>query len=421
MERRVISSCGVPIYSYLNTAQHTFHISLYLRLGSMFEDISGITHFFEHVAIRNINYAMGGELYSMLDKYGLEFNASTSFEMVQFYITGASEHADVGASLITEVLRELVLPTSEINRERERIRAEIREVDEPSTLAGFTQTKIFSGTKLERPITGTLGTTARIGIRALEAFRRSALVAENIFVYVTGNVGDGVIDKISEGIDRFPIVHGEKNDNLAPVSAEFGKRGAAVFVKSAPFTKLRFNFDVDMSEISMPELDLLYDQLLGGYGSDFFIEMSEKRGLFYDVSGNVERYKNIGVFYFAFELREARVTEAVEVALEILRRFKETPIAAEKFIRSSYVDNAMMLYDDYRELNFTFAYDNHIMDSGYESIEVRRSAYESVTPERLMELARMIFTPENLTLTVKGRKNKIDTEALREIAMRTLG
>ena len=420
MERRFMSKCGVPIYSYLNMSLHTFHISLYLRLGSMFEDISGITHFFEHIAIRNVNYAMGGELYALLDKYGLEFNASTSSEMVQFYITGASQHADVGARLISRVLGELVLPSSEINRERERIRAEIREVDEPSSLAGFTQAKIFAGTKLERPITGTLGSTARIGIRALEAFRKSALVAENIFVYVTGRVDDGVIARIGDGIDSLPIVHGERNDNLAPVPAEFGRRGAAIHVKGAPFTKLRFNFDIDMSRVTLPELDLLYDQLLGGYASDFFIEMSEKRGLFYDVSGNVERYKNIGVFYFAFELREARAIEAVEVALGILRRFKEEPISEDKLIRSSYVDNAMMLYDDYRELNFTFAYDNHIMGCGYESLEDRRSHYETVTTERLSELARMIFTPENLTVTVKGRKNKIDTEKIREIAINAL-
>ena len=110
-EEKFVTDGGISIYGYKNPALNSFHISLFVKAGCMYEKEGelGITHFFEHIAIRNVNAGMGGALYPTLDRFGLEFNASTYSEMVQFYITGASEHADVGARLISDVLRELVL------------------------------------------------------------------------------------------------------------------------------------------------------------------------------------------------------------------------------------------------------------------------------------------------------------------------
>ena len=105
MEQYKISRDGVRIYSYPNPSLHGFYISLYVRAGSIYEDekTSGITHFLEHVAIRNVNALTGGELYAELDRYGLEFNASTYNEMIQFYISGSTEHFALAAERIARV------------------------------------------------------------------------------------------------------------------------------------------------------------------------------------------------------------------------------------------------------------------------------------------------------------------------------
>ena len=84
-------------------------------------------------------------------------------------------------------------------------------------------------------------------------------------------------------------------------------------------------------------------------------------------------------------------------------------------MRAAYVDNAYMLLDDPRELNFTFAYDNHIMGAGYRTIEDRRLAYLAVTPERLKDVARRSFNLSTLTFTMKGRKKRIDASRILKI------
>ena len=418
MEKRKLTKNGVEIFSYKNPSLHGFYISLFLRAGSMYESEtnSGITHFLEHIAIRNVNKLYSGRLYAELDKRGVEFNASTYSEMVQFYVSGAMDKFAFGADMLSKLFSPIILDRAEIDAERKRIKAEIRESDDKSSLLTFTNGIVHEGTSLARSITGTLSGVDKFTAARLEAYRRSVFTAENVFFYITGNFTDGDVEYLSSLIENIDVPRSSTlNSNIAPPSAEHFKRPNKVYVKNDDYTMVRFTFDLDMSRLSVPVVDLIYDMLLTGYDSRFFIEMSEVRGLFYDLTGAVERYKNIGELYFSYEVKRGELEDAVEMTVRILEEFKKTLHAPDRLMKSGYVDNAYMLYDDARELNFTFAYDNHIMDLGYQSIDERRSAYESITPEDIRRAAGIIFTKENLTLTLKGDKKKTDTDALSRI------
>ena len=408
---------GISLYSYKNPALHSFYISLFLRAGSMYEsdDESGITHFLEHVAIRNVNAVMGGGLYPLLDKYGIEFNAATYSEMVQFYVSGASKNFTVGAEILSQLMKPIVLSASEISTERDRIKAEIRENDDRSSLATFTAGIVHKDTTLARPITGSIGSVSRISRAKLEEYRRRVFTKENLFIYVTGAFEERDLDALAEFFEGYELSEGEPHGNVAPVSDGFFQRDGSVQMKSGDYTMVRFSFDMDMSRISVAESDLLYDILLGGYNSRFFIELSERRGIFYDLSGATERYKNIGTLSFYYEVRPDAATEAVALTLGLLKEMRGATLPEEECMKAGYVDNSYMLYDDPRELNFTFAYDNHVLEAGYSSLEERAERYGAVTPERLSEVFRFVFRRENLTLTIKGNKKRIDLDALERL------
>ncbi len=413
-EKTFESKNGVKVYCYKNPALHSFYISLFVRAGSLYEgeSESGITHFFEHATIRNINKLYEMRLYSELDKRGLEFNASTFSEMVQFYIGGSSGEFKFGSDVITKVLEPLALSRDEIDAERKRIKSEIREGDEKTSLLSFTASTVFGKTPLSRSILGTNKAIDRLSLAKLEDYRKRVLSGENIFFYVTGSFDDADIIELISLIDNYPILKGAMRDNVAEVPVGFGKRPRDVYIKNADYTILRFTFDIDMTHFSVAEIDLLYDILLSGYNSRLFSELSEKRGLCYDITGGTERYKNIGTFHFSFEMKERDIYDAVAITACVLSELKSKTLLAEECMKAGYVTNAYMLYDDFRELNFTFAYDNHIMGENYKSIEDRIERYRSVTPERIREVARELFTLDNLTLTAKGNKKRIDKERI---------
>ncbi len=416
-ERKTVAENGIPIYSLTNEHSHSFFISLFLKSGSMYEGGGerGITHFLEHAVIRNINKLMDGGLYPALDRHGMEFNASTYSEMVQFYISGSTACFRHAADIISLVLSPIVLGREDVDAERSRIKAEIREADDRTSLASFTSSEVWRGTSLEHSITGTLGSVSRITARRLEEYRRRVFTSDNLFVYVTGNADNDNLSYLKEVIGRKDVYSGEKHENIAPVPDRFGMRDGAVRLKNADFTKIRYTYDIDMSRVSSPEIDLLYDIVLGGYASDVFIELSEKRGLFYDLGGSVERYSNIATFTFSYEVRENRLYEAAALMRELLDGYCRDILPEDRCMRAGYVDNAYMLYDDTRELNFTFAYDNHILGLGYSGIEQRRSRYAEVSAERLREVARTVFNRSGLTVTLKGKKKSVDLDRLSEI------
>ena len=414
-EQKRTTNNGVEIYDYRNPGVHGFYISLFLRAGSIHEPHQGITHFLEHAAIRNVNEVMGGSLYSILDRHGIEFNASTFSEMVQFYVSGACENFDLAAEIIARVLSPIILGAKDIATERDRIKAEIRESDDRTSLSTFSNNIVYEGTSLANLITGTLGSVEKINGRRLEEYRKSVMTPEGIFFYVTGNYTEDNLKKLSSEIEKYSLNPGQKQENVAPVPESFGKRKENVHIKNADFTMLRFSFDMDMSRLGVAETDLLYDMLLCGYNSRFFIEMSERRGLFYDINGSCERYSNIGSFVFSYEVRGGSIYDAVETTVQLLREYKSTDPTTDEMMKAGYVTNAYLLYDNPRETNFTFAYDNHIMSEGYDSITARAERYERVTPERLRQVAEILFTRENLTLAIKGNKKKIDLDKIREI------
>ncbi len=417
MEQKRIAKNGIPVYSLTNENNHGFFISMFLKAGCMYEGEreNGITHFLEHAAIRNVNKLMEDRLYRELDRCGMEFNASTYTEMVQFYISGATCHFKTAADMISRLLSPIVLDRSELDAERQRIKAEIREVGDKSTLAFIAGEEVWQGTSLSRPITGTLGSVSDISLSRLETYRRRVFNKDNIFFYITGNVDNDNLSYLTELIGAYELDGSEVHCNIAPVPKSFGNRDKKIKIKNADFTKIRYSFDVDMSSVSSAELDVLYDAVLGGYSSDFFIELSEKRGLFYDLGGTVERYRNVGVFSFSYELKESKLYEAAKMTGELLRGYTSGPLDADRCMRAGYVDNAYMLLDDPRELSFTFAYDNHILGLGYSGIEQRRAAYERITPDRLREVAATVFRTENMSVTLKGNKKRIDLEKLENI------
>ncbi len=414
VERATTLENGVLLYSYSLPHTHSFVISVFLRAGCLFESESesGITHLFEHMVFRNVNASYSGKLYSLLDRYGLDFNATTYNEMVHFYISGVPSSFRVAAEIISRVFDPINISATEFSAERDRIKAEIREADERSSFAAFARRCAWGETSLAMSILGTSGTVSRISRLRLEEYRRRIMTSSSSFVYLSGRFTDEDKRYLSSLVAVKSLLRGQFTENIAPVPQKFGRRGPQVFVKRSTFTKLRINFDVDMSRITPPELDLLHDMIFGGNDSPMFTELSERLGLFYDIDSNTERYNNIGLLHFTFELRAARLYEALERTVELLHSVKLQEPQEERCMRVGYVEGADVLLDDPHELSFTLAYENHISGLSYSGLEERKCAYAGVSGLRLLKVAQEVLRPENATVVIFGNKASIDVDKI---------
>ncbi len=409
MEKRFLTDNHVEIYHYPGQHLHSFCIGLYLRAGSMYEseEENGISHFLEHIVIRNINSLMEGKLYEYLDKRGLMFNACTYREFIQFELTGAKKHIRDGIDVMVRLLEPITLPAKEIQVERKRIKAEIREEDEKHSLSFFSGELVWKGTSLERTITGTSTGLDKMGKASLQKAHERLFSAENLFFYMTGNGDETDIAYLKKAVEAYEIYRGQPvRENLAPVPAEFFKRDGRVSIKKSSDTLVRFSFDLDTRAYSQPVYILLYDLLFDCENSKIHQALSEKSGFIYSFDPGMEQYGNIGNLYFQYEVQPAKLAESVEMAVELFRELKQGITDELDYVKPVYIDNGEMLLDHAPNLNWSQAYEGHILGKLSTDLEARKEAYAAVTPQELTSLAGDVFRRRNLVLTVKGKKSK---------------
>ena len=417
-EQVSVTENQVFVYRYANPHLHSFCICLYLRAGSLFEtnEQNGISHFFEHVVFKNINRKYNGELYRILDRLGLDFNACTYKEFMQFIITGAFEHFEEAANILTSVFEPLRLSAEEISTERRRIKSELRESDELHSLDYFTQQIVWEGTCLGNTIGGTFANLDRIGKHALIQASSELLSSNNIFFYVTGCYTEKQIHHLIQRIETFPLRQTVPfRKNLAPVPRSFFKRNCHVAVKNGSYYYVRFSFDVDTSRYTEAEQSLLFDILFAGESCKIYQELSEKTGYVYSFNSHFERYTNLGNLGVDYEVRPADLYTSMEKVIEICRSMKYDLKDELDFVKPSYVDNAELMLDEAEDFNWTMAYECHILSETYRTVEERKAAYEKVTIERIMEIAGEIFRMDHLVVTLKAPKDKVDMGRIRGI------
>ncbi len=421
MEQSFTCKNGVTIYSYPNENLHSFCLALYVKAGCIYEkaEENGITHFIEHIIFRNIDALMNHTLYQTLDRCGLNFNACTYKEFVQISISGAPKHFHLAANLITKSFHPLILSADEIDVERQRIKAEIREYDDKSTLDFFSDKIVWEGTPQQQIITGHVCTVNKIGKKKLVQAHEEMFTSDLSFFYLTGHVTREQIQYLANCVDSYKITPSNiVRNNIAPVPKNFFHRNQEIQIKKNDVCYVRFSFDMDTSKYTNAELDLLYDILFTNHTCVVYQELSEKRGLIYSHDSTLEQYNNIGVLYFSFELQTSNVLSAVEILIERFNQLKINMDEELSYATAPYVDNAYTMLDDASDLNWNFAYENHILNCQYQSLEERIAAYQKVAAKRMTEIAQDIFRPENLTLTLKGKKAKIDVDTLQTLVHR---
>lgn len=406
-----------PVYSYLNEHLHSFCLCMYVKAGSMYEikEMNGITHFYEHIVIRNINSLMDGKLYETLDRKGLSFNGTTYKEFVQFYMNGAVSNFREAASIFLELLKPLSLSEKEIDTERKRVIAEIREYKHEKTAEQTLEKKVWKDTTLAYPITGKKTTLEKIGKKELKKFRKEFFSLGNVFVYLTGCISGEdelwFIDKMKSCSLEKKV---EERKNLAPVPAEFYHRENKVWVVSGKETEVAIAFDIPAGKFTDAELEMFRDFLSFGDCCPVYQELSEKTGYIYSYNDQIERYKNIAVWKLSYEVSAGKLYKALKTTVDILKNAKKGKYHLD-YVQALFRDNADMDLDDVGDLNWNRAYENHILEDYYPDIESKKKAYEKVKDEDMVRLAKEIFTLSNLTLVIRGDKEKIDKKKILDI------
>lgn len=409
---------GVGLYTCENPEMHSFSLGLWVRRGSMHEprEHHGLAHFLEHAVFRNIRALMDGKLYQELSRLALSFDASTYCDHVAFEISGPSRHFEAAADILMMVLQPLNLTVEALDLERKRIKAEILEDDDENSLDAQASKIIWKGTPLARTISGTQASVNRIGFEALQQEHDRWFSRGNFFFCGAGCMPG--LEKLAARIEALePTGTAEVSDGCAEVPEGFFHRDAAVEVEDKDYTFLRFCFDADMRWYSEKECMMLREWLFGESGP-FYMQLSEDTGITYSVKSFFARFANIGNFCFEYETDKKQMMVSVEKVIEILNGIQAVSDETLEEACRSYVDYTDFEKDNCCDYCYTWGYDNGLKRCGYQNHEARKADYLAVKPERIRQMAKEIFQPDNLLLYIRGNERRIKKEEVRSILLK---
>ncbi len=380
----------------IETAGNTVGISLVGRAGALYAS-PGLAHFLEHTILcateRHPDFL---SLANTVDSLGLQRNASTSQETMQFVFKCLPEHMQRAFEFLSEVTTEALLLDSDIDKQRKIVTQEIgRQNGDPNAFTRLRALEgLYGGVGPGIPILGKGKDIESISRQALEAFYREAFVAENFKLVVCGTFDMiDALSRIESTLGHMPS-RGQgtaKTDGPAlatdrtPISPlptkmvtkrEGLTQAVLTIAWAAPANDDRLRHATQMFKVLMAD----------GRLSRLWQVLRQKNALAYSYSCFYVRQRSFGYFYITTGLAPENVDRALTEIHREIKKLSEELISDEDLERARNIVRTSIAFESDSALGLAVYHSSRMMsDPEFTGIENELYKYETVTKEDIRE------------------------------------
>jgi len=302
---------------------------------------AGISHVLEHMVFKGTkSYPTPMTIAEAVDGIGAEQNAFTSKEYTGYYITSAAKHLPLALDIQSEMLTVPLLPTPDLEREREVIVEEINMYeDQPMAKAGEEwENLIYAGSSLGREIIGTKETVRATTSLALRKYLNRWYRGGNVIVVIAGSQHVLTSARLHETIEEKLGGVSEGGIESYVSAGGYGKVEQRHFMKKTE----QAHFYMGVPGMSMQDprryaLQLAQVVLGGGMSSRLFNEIREKRGLAYYVKADMDMTFDTGYLAVRAGVNLDKLGEAMKVVKEEMLKLGSTITEAELIKAKEFV------------------------------------------------------------------------------------
>lgn len=371
--------------------------------GSRYEEKrnNGISHFLEHMAFKGTtNRPSAREISALIDGIGGEFNAFTSKEYTGYYIKAATNHVNLCLDVLSDMLKNLLLDPSEIEKEKGVIIGEISmyEDNPMRNIGDIYEDLLYGDTPLGWDTAGKPEIIQGMNRDNFVEYMKEHYSANNMTVVVAGNVHvENTYEKINEyfgDVDRFKVkdfVKVKEHQTHPIVKIKTKKTEQAHFALGVRTVGL-------LDKKDRYALGVLASLLGGGMSSRLFYEIRERRGLAYYAHTSSEHYLDTGYLATWIGADPKRVDEAVKVTVEEYVKVAQKGEVTEEELKKA---------KEFMKGHFVLSLeDTRYIASMYASQEI---LHEKLTdPKKIMEKIDRV----DLSDILRVAKEYLDTKAL---------
>ncbi|MFI5265723.1 MAG: M16 family metallopeptidase [Candidatus Levyibacteriota bacterium] len=330
----------------------------------------------------------------------------TGKEYTGYFIKSSSAHLGLSLDILSDIISDSLLDSSEIDRERGVILEEMNMYeDAPARKIGDIFEKLLYG---DSPMGwDTLGEKKNIKEITREDFidyKKTFYSADNMCLVIAGKFDEQEILKKAEqyfgGLPKFQTKGFEKviEDQASP----------EVLLKHKKTEQTHFGLGVRTVGLADKKekyiLEVLAAILGRGMSSRLFHELREVRGLAYSVGAYADSSKDVGYLAVFAGVDKNRADEAISVSLDELLKVctpgeitKEELAKAKEFIKGHFT----LDLEDTRSVATHYAGDL-ILEGKMENPDEVLSQIEAVTLEEVVATARKYIKKDRMNLAVIG-------------------
>jgi predicted Zn-dependent peptidase len=405
--RRTLLPNGLLVLTESIPHVRSLSMGVWIASGSRDESpaVNGISHFVEHMVFKGTTSRSAQQLAREVDSIGGNLDAFTGKENICFNIKVLDENTAPALDLLADLVLHPTFTPEDIAREQGVILEEIKmDEDSPDYLVHETFTQNFwKGDALGRPILGTVKTVSSFNQQSVFDFYASRFTPRNMVFSAAGHLDH----------DRFVAQVAEQFSGLAASSqSPLDKHPAP---KAYPHITLKRKKSLEQVQLCLgvpaPPLDsparyavyLLNTMLGGGMSSRLFQTIREDRGLAYSIYSEVNPFRDTGSLCVYAGTSIDKTAELIRLTIDELRRLtlEAAPEAELKRAKDQLKSNIVLGLESSSSRMSNLARQEMYFGRFFTVDEIIEQI-DAVGPEEVQTLAKELFQPEAIALTLLG-------------------
>lgn len=332
---------GLRVFMHKRDDLRSATVGVWVMSGSRNEtsEISGISHFIEHIVFKGSEKRSGFEIAEGMDEIGAHINAYTTKEYTFFYTKALNYQIIKAADILFDMIRHPRLLEKDIETEKGVVLEEINmcEDDPDDVVYEVNEGSLFKGTTLSYKILGERETVSAFTKEKIISYMNDNYCADKTVIGISGNFDeDEILSKVREYFsDMKP-----KSPSDSYYKVPFNK-DIALKTMQTEQTHLMMCFDgVGIEHEDLYLLQVCMFILGTGTSSMLYQRIREELGLCYSIDSWLGRYRGGGYIAISMGLSPESEEKAINEVTQIVSAFsqrvtqRQVDIAKEKLISS---------------------------------------------------------------------------------------
>lgn len=405
---------GLKLVFLPNPAVRSVAIGVFVGAGVISEtpDISGISHFIEHMVFKGTKTRSSFDIVNEIDTLGAQINAYTTKSYTCFHTVSIDTNARKCADVLSDMYFNPAFNQSELEKERRVVYEEINECeDAPEDLCiERLLSNFFKGSQLERPILGTKKTLKEMNSDTLQAYHNLHYVAKNTVLSIVGNLTEKEAVAIAE--DYFESKFDTNTDDYKK-KAEEPRHAHSTSVKkkkSIEQTHIAFAFPncsyMDDRKVAMQLLTVIFSLEMS---SRLFQSVREKLGLCYTVYGYPSLYDNNGAFVIYTSTSHENALKAVHAIRREIDLLLEKGVSEQELEKGKNQLKMSLVLGQESTSSMMRTFGSHAMATGQLlDFDKRMAQIDATSCDDILNVAKDIFDFSKVCSSIVAKDDDVD-------------